>query len=187
MKANRRKLLKKKGSVYKPSTPEVIITILKKLVDCPFEILLKMGKIHNQLSSGSMHTAIHRLRRRNLVVCERRGRKLLFALTEDGEKFAKEVATKLAMSKPKKWDGKWRIIIFDVPEKLKGKRELLRGELKAYGFLQIQKSVLAYPHPLPQEFIDFWAETGILRHCIIFETDKIYGGDITQFGDRKKV
>lgn len=192
MREKRKKLKKKKlpsgkHFVFKPSASEAIIAVLKKAISCPFEILLEMGKMYNQLSPGGARTSIHRLRRRNLVVCERRGKKLLFALTEEGERAASEIAAKIAMSQPKKWDGKWRIIIFDVPEKLRGKREILRAELKTYGFLQIQKSALAYPHPLPQEFIDFWRKTGILKHCIIFETDKIYGDDITHFDDRKKV
>src|SRR3989339_15449 len=33
---------------------------------------------------------------------------------------------KLEIKKPEKWDGKWRIIMFDIPEKLKGLRDSLR-------------------------------------------------------------
>ena len=49
---------------------------------------------------------------------------------------------------PKKpvWDGKWRVVIFDVPNtqsKLRG--ELTRG-MRMYGFKLLQKSVWIYPY-----------------------------------------
>ena len=58
-----------------------------------------------------LRTAIDRLRKRNLVYGERRGKKLVFALTETGEQEARKIRLKLEMAKPKRWDGKWRIIM----------------------------------------------------------------------------
>lgn len=48
--------------------------------------------------------------------------------------------------KRNKWDGQWRIIIFDVPEmKSKIRNELRRG-MRLYGFKQLQQSVWVYPY-----------------------------------------
>jgi len=47
----------------------------------------------------------------------------------------------------KKWDGKWRLVSFDVYEKNRNKRNLLRKELQSYGFQMIHQSMWAYPYP----------------------------------------
>lgn len=49
------------------------------------------------------------------------------------------------IKKPKRWDKKWRVVIFDIPDKKKKSRDLLRLHLKQVGFYQMQKSVWVYP------------------------------------------
>ena len=63
----------------------------------------------------------------------------------------------LRISNQAKWDGKWRILMFDIPEKEKGAREALRNKIKELGLIQFQKSVWLYPYPCENE-IDFIAE-----------------------------
>ena len=50
------------------------------------------------------------------------------------------------LQKPKRWDGKWRVLIFDIPEKLKKTRNYLTTLLKQAGFVRLQDSVWVYPH-----------------------------------------
>jgi phenylacetic acid degradation operon negative regulatory protein len=52
----------------------------------------------------------------------------------------------IKIQKPKKWDGLWRVIIFDIPEHLRPRRDRFRRKLKELGFVDIQKSVFCYPH-----------------------------------------
>lgn len=54
--------------------------------------------------------------------------------------------------KSRKWDKKWRVVIFDIPEKRKKLRDELRMQLKLLGFKQLQKSVWIYPFEMDQEF-----------------------------------
>ena len=54
------------------------------------------------------------------------------------------------------WDGHWRFVIFDIPEKKRIARDVLREKLKEIGFIQIQKSVWACPYECEEE-IDFIA------------------------------
>ncbi len=44
-----------------------------------------------------------------------------------------------------KWDGRWRILIFDIPEKRRWIRDRIRDTLHAVGFKQLQRSVWVYP------------------------------------------
>lgn len=47
---------------------------------------------------------------------------------------------------PKRWDGKWRLVIFDIWESRRSVRDALRSRLKTTGFIPIQNSVWAFPY-----------------------------------------
>ena len=55
-----------------------------------------------------------------------------------------------AQKRPSRWDGKWRVVIFDVWERTRVKRNLLREEIKSFGFIQLQRSVWIYPYECGQ-------------------------------------
>ena len=59
----------------------------------------------------------------------------------------------MEIKKPEKWDRKWRMVIFDVPNKYKTARDALRKKLKEMGFYQLQKSVWVYPYPCFDEIL----------------------------------
>ena len=44
------------------------------------------------------------------------------------------------------WDEKWRVLIFDIPERRSNVRQQIRNTLRALGFLRFQDSVLVYPY-----------------------------------------
>ena len=44
-----------------------------------------------------------------------------------------------------KWDERWRVVVFDVWENARAKRDSLRYEIKNFGFIQLQRSVWIYP------------------------------------------
>jgi len=53
--------------------------------------------------------------------------------------------------KKKKWDGKWFIVFFDVPEIQRNKRDFLRSYLKKLGFCPYQQSVYIFPYECQKE------------------------------------
>ena len=53
----------------------------------------------------------------------------------------------ISLEKPKNWDKKWRLVLFDIPEDYKAARNLLSWKLKSLGFTQLQKSVWLHPFP----------------------------------------
>jgi DNA-binding transcriptional regulator PaaX len=71
-------------------------------------------------------------------------------ITPTGRRFleAEERKVKLrAGSVPqKRWDKRWRFVIFDVPEYRKGVRDRLRRQVISFGFLRLQDSVWVYPY-----------------------------------------
>jgi CRISPR-associated endonuclease Cas2 len=96
--------------------------------------------------------AFRYLQKRRLVFFEKHGKQVYLRLTPEGEKEAEKFQiNKLAISVPSKWDGRWRLIIFDIPEKKRIKRESFRGKLKEMGFRRLQKSIWVYPYPCEKE------------------------------------
>lgn len=72
---------------------------------------------------------------------------------------------------PKIWDKKWRIVLFDIPNKHKRTRETLRKTLKKLGFYKYQESVFIHPYPCHNE-IDFIVEyLDIRKHVRIITAD----------------
>lgn len=94
-------------------------------------------------------------------------------LSEDGRKRALRYQfDALALPKPERWDGKWRIVAFDIPEKRKAGREALRRKMKELGMVQLQKSLWAWPYECRDE-VDFIAEIfdiGPYVHYLVAES-----------------
>ena len=69
---------------------------------------------------------------------------------------------KLTIKRPKRWDGIWRLVLFDVPEKRRQGRDALREKLRELGFYEWQKSAFVFPHECRNE-VDFVVEVFDLR------------------------
>ena len=63
------------------------------------------------------------------------------------------------------WDGKWRLVVFDIPEKKRAGRDALREKIKELGFYELQKSVFVFPYECKNE-IDFIVEFFELRKYV---------------------
>ncbi|MDP2909550.1 MAG: hypothetical protein Q8N69_00545 [bacterium] len=76
--------------------------------------------------------------------------KKVFYLTEKGKN---AIIKKILLNKGrgKDWDGKWRSIIFDIPELSRKDRDFLRRELQFIGFEELQKSVWVFPYDFERE------------------------------------
>ena len=68
-------------------------------------------------------------------------------LTDKGEVYLRHLEMKdWRIDKPKRWDSKWRMLIFDIPEKRRSLREKVRLTLLNIGFVRLQDSVWIYPY-----------------------------------------
>lgn len=73
----------------------------------------------------------------------------------------------LAIVKPRHWDRRWRVILFDIPEAEKSLRDSLRHQLKRLGLVEFQKSVFVHPYDCRDE-IDFIIELYNARRYVRF-------------------
>jgi hypothetical protein len=87
-------------------------------------------------------------------------------LTEKGKRMVLEFKIdEIKIAKPLKWDKRWRMVMFDIPEKRRNEGNILRGKLKEIGFKEIQKSVFVHPFPCLDE-INFIMEYYHLRSYV---------------------
>lgn len=74
-----------------------------------------------------------------------------YQFTRKGKVWLKKSRMRWLQLKPGKWDGKWRVVIFDIPERLRQQRNMFRSKLKALNFYMLQKSVFVCPFPCEEE------------------------------------
>jgi len=103
-----------------------------------------------ETSSPTISTLLCRLRRQGLVIRKGSNRSSVWRISKKGKVWlAKQKLVKVI---PKK-DGIPRLVIFDIPERERRKRNILRAELMGYGFERLQKSVWLGYNPLPEDFV----------------------------------
>ncbi|GBD34409.1 hypothetical protein HRbin35_00126 [bacterium HR35] len=92
----------------------------------------------------------------------------IITLSENGKKYVlKYKIDEIKLRRQNKWDGYWRAIIFDIPEKLKKERDVFAKKLKEIGMVPLQKSVFVYPFECRDE-LEFIIEYFNLRPYIRF-------------------
>lgn len=99
-----------------------------------------------------------------------------FRLTAKGrEKTFRDFS--LARMQNKKWDGKWRVVIFDIEERNRKNRDLLRYKLIELGFGMIQESVWISPHDIIIDFREFIKSVGLENQVFVMEVSGLLAGD----------
>ena len=122
-----------------------------------------------ELKKSELALALKRLRKNGFVELID-DKEMIFRLTDSG----KDKALWLNMkNSDEKWDGKWRFVIWDIPEKRRIVRDLLRYKLKQLGFQRFQKSVWGCKKNCTKELRNFIKKTGIKDWVMVIESDNI--------------
>ena len=104
-------------------------------------------KKYKKSEKKKVYNAFYRLRQEGCISFDLRGKQFYITLTEKGRKKAGRFQIdSLEVKKPSRWDKKWRLVIFDIPNSHGIKRSVFRGKLKELGFYQLQKSVWIHPY-----------------------------------------
>lgn len=121
-----------------------------------------------------MNRSLLRLIERGYIRTSGSGNHQKVELTEKGEQFAAHIVDgKLIPSKPKRWDGKWRILIFDIPERKRRVRDQTRITLLGIGFYRLQDSVWVYPYDCEDFILLFKTDFDINKELIYIIADYI--------------
>lgn len=126
--------------------------------------------IFNLDNERSAQTTMWRLKRKGLVTKDKNKK---FILTLKGRNEYERIKRRVKSFEPKRWDGRWRLVVFDIPEKYRSIRDVVRCELLDAGFKNIQKSVWIGPSALGEQFIEWLGEHYFRKYFFMFTIDTI--------------
>ena len=145
------KKIRRRGQIQKALLTTLLIGGMIAIGAAPRINILKLlgNKKRNQYRlKHQVNDALIRLSRKGLVAFViKEGRKFA-RLTPAGSQRLKLEQEKAALllQRKKRWDKRWRVIIFDIPERRRGVRSRLRAIMQECGFVRLQDSVWVYPH-----------------------------------------
>ncbi len=149
----------------------MVLLVLEKSVDgyANFEDFIYNPLLERPIKKPLLSQAIKRLREKGFIEF-RDDKELVLRLTDSGRDRALWAKMK---SGDEKWDGRWRLVIWDVPEKRRQARDLLRFKLKQLGFKQWQQSIWASKINCTKLLRDFIKQVGIEDWVMVIESDNV--------------
>jgi len=152
--------------MYSPTKQKILTLLASGLVvglgtspNIQWQIIKNLPKVFKDIDRKILRRILREFKQNRLVdFRDEKDGSVSIVISELGEKLAlRYQPEQMSINIPARWDKKWRIVIFDIPEKFKAAREALRKKLKELGFTELQKSVWAFPYPCENE-IKFLAE-----------------------------
>ncbi len=156
----------------------VAVSILSpNLAKAFFEINKEFKGVNNK----DLGRIVKRLEKQRMISFTEENGLIKIVITDKGKtRLLKYNYDNITIKKPKT-DGKWRLVIFDIPEKRKRDRDALRRKLLELGFIRLQDSVFASPYPCKDE-IDFLANyLNISDFVTLAVINKIERGEFLNF------
>lgn len=117
---------------------------------------------------------LRRLEMQKLVeITEEEGMQVV-KVTEPGKRRILRFAIdEIAIEKPKVWDGRWRIVSYDIPKKLESLRNVFREYLRAWGFYPFHESLFLHAYPCGRQVVFLREYLGISEYVRILQVSKI--------------
>ncbi len=121
------------------------------------------------VSARTLSSTLSRLKRQGLIARSGKARNSRWYITDDGENWLQEI---IPTEDLPPIDGVTRMVVFDIPERERKKRDAIRAELSTCDFKQLQKSVWIGKRPLPESFIKLLGEWELKNKVHIFSINE---------------
>ena len=160
------------ASLFLPNAPQML------------KPLIKWHKNWGKIKRKRIYEAINRLNQKRLIELTQKGDSLYIEITENGKRLIKNFDyDNIELPSRKKWDKKWHLVIFDIPEKKNKERRALSVKLKDLGFYPLQESVFIYPYDCRNEIdfvCSFLSVDRYVNYCVVDTLDQ-KEGDLRKF------
>lgn len=130
--------------IFSPNFP-IVMGIIMKLIEEIKQIKIPVKKVKRVLKS---------LEENKIISLEKKKNEVYVRIKKEGKETVLKYSLQYLLDlnqKKKKWKRKWFLVIFDVPEEERIKRNHLRRFLRDIGFYQYQQSVYLYPYECEKE------------------------------------
>lgn len=147
-----------------------------RLWDKPARQLFK--KLDNRAQEREYRRLVSYMKQRRLIKYDSDDYEHGLVLTAKGRQRAEHTDIhRLSIPTPAVWDGNWRIVLFDIPEKHKVQRNLLSRILRRIGCEQLQRSVWIYPFPFREQLQSVAVTYELEKYVTYMETNYIDAED----------
>lgn len=135
--------------------------------------------------ASSVRDGVERLTRKGIVEVRETGQGIEVRIINKGKtEVVRAKLDELRVVQSDKWDGKWRMVFFDVAEVERGKRDLLRDYLMKMGLKQMQKSVFVTPYDCERDVKFLREVVGVPHGVKLVTAEKIENdGDLREWFD----
>lgn len=128
-------------------------------------------KYRHDKNRAKFSKLVYYAKRNNYIRVESLKGKQAIILTKEGLSKALKASFEIEGRKKRK-DGKWVMLIFDIPQKYKKSRELLRGVLHNLGYKLLQQSVWVTPYDVSEKtekLLQFYSLDNFVKLFLIEE------------------
>ena len=141
-----------------------------------FRIVRHARREWNAINRKALHGAIRKLYTSRLIDArDNPDGSTTIVLTDAGKRrVLRYKIDEMKIERPQAWDRKWRIILFDIPEKHRRIRDALRDHLRQLGCSELQKSAFVHPFECRSEIdflIEFYQARPFVRFIVADEID----------------
>lgn len=153
------------ASIAVPNLPRILKPFLKD--ENEFEVWKRFNVPY-------LKRILQRLEKEKFVEIKEDKNYQVVEITDRGRRrILKCVLDELTIEKPKVWDGKWRLISYDIPRKYSRLRKIFREYLRTWGFFPLHESVFLHAYPCGKQ-IEFLREyLGIGKYVRFFSVSRI--------------
>lgn len=138
------------------------------------------GFVPSSYKKDNLYSLTHKLKREGFL--KKEGKSFILSQAGREETFS-EFPLLEFVGKP--WDGKWRIFGFDIEERQRYIRDMLRNTLYKFGFRMIQKSLYISPLPTEEKIREFISlHPGLFKNIYMFTCDKFFFEHEKDFVDK---
>lgn len=141
-------------------------TVLFEMLYHPSKMAYHYSETRDRIGRQSFYNAIARMKKEGFIEEQYRKKQKRFLITEKGRLKILGLNQKV-----KDWDGKWRIVIFDIPEEKHDLRDFFRAKLQDMGYRFLQESVWICPYNIADKVEDLieLCHVGKYIHYLVVE------------------
>ncbi|HEY4528632.1 MAG TPA: CRISPR-associated endonuclease Cas2 [Candidatus Paceibacterota bacterium] len=170
--------LRNRKRIRRTNTQKVILNSIKVagvlsvalLAPNALQALEKLGPMPKTRQKEYISSSATKLVKKGLVKFTGRN----YELTKEGEKILELWDIQdYGLKKPKRWDKKWRMVIFDIPNRKRRERDKISEIFTQAGLYRLQESVWVYPYDCEDIIGLLKTELGIGRNVLYVIADEI--------------
>ncbi len=141
-----------------------------------YRVSAKKYEEERDIEKSNFTERVKYLKRRGMIKTFIEGKEKYYEITTKGlAKIDEYRIDNIKINHTSKWDGKWRLVVYDIPEKRKSSRDWLQNRLLELDFVKIQDSVYVFPFECTKEIATISSLLNISQYVLISISDIIQG------------